>query len=58
MTVAEAIEKAEEILGTIPVSGRENVRKINTVFEILDASVAALNAPPKEAQPDEPPHAE
>jgi len=42
MTVIEAIGEAEKIIGTIPVSGRENVRKINAVFELLDASIAAL----------------
>lgn len=42
MTVIEAIAEAEKIIGTIPVSGRENVRKINAVFELLDASIAAL----------------
>lgn len=52
MTVVEAIAQAEEIIGSIPVAGRENVKKVNMVFEILDASIAALTAPPKEAQPE------
>lgn len=42
MTVIEAIGEAEKIIGTIPVAGRESVRKINAVFELLDASIAAL----------------
>lgn len=52
MTVIEAITQAENILGTIPVSGRESVKKINAIFDLLDASVAALNPPPEE-QPKE-----
>ena len=42
MTVIEAIGEAEKIIGTIPITGRENVRKANAVFELLDASIAAL----------------
>ena len=42
MTVIEAIGEVEKIIGTIPVAGRENVRKVNAVFELLDASIAAL----------------
>lgn len=42
MTVIEAIGEAEKIIGTIPVAGRESVRKVNAVFELLDASIAAL----------------
>lgn len=45
MTVAEAISKAEEILGSIPVVGRENVKRVNVVFDILDATIAVLNKP-------------
>ena len=46
MTVIEAISKAEEILGTIPVSGRDNVKKVNIVFDLLDASIAAFQKEP------------
>jgi hypothetical protein len=42
MTIVEALAEVEKIIGTIPVAGRENVRKINAVFELLDASIAAL----------------
>ena len=52
MTIPEAIAKAEELLGSISVNGRENVKKMNAVFDILDASIAALTTPPKETQPE------
>jgi hypothetical protein len=42
MTIGEALTKAEEILGSLPVSGRENVRKVNAIFELLDATMAAM----------------
>lgn len=42
MTIVEALAEAEKIIGRIPVAGRENVRKVNAVFELLDASIAAL----------------
>lgn len=42
MTVIEAIGEAEKIIGTIPITGRKNVQKANAVFELLDASIAAL----------------
>ena len=45
MTIIEAIGEAEKIIGTIPVAGRENVRKINAVFELLDATMAAMTQP-------------
>lgn len=47
MTVGEALTKAEEIIGTIPVNGRENVRKMNDVFALLDSVISALTQPPK-----------
>lgn len=47
MTVIEALTKAEEIIGTIPVNGRENVRKMNDVFGLLDSVISALAQPPK-----------
>lgn len=53
MTVIEAITQAENIIGTIPVAGRESVKKINAVFELLDASIAALNTPPEKAEEPE-----
>ena len=48
MTVIEALTKAEEIIGTIPVNGRENVRKMNDVFTLVDSVISALTQPPKE----------
>lgn len=48
MTVIEALAKAEEIIGTIPVNGRENVRKMNDVFTLVDSVISALTQPPKE----------
>lgn len=48
MTVIEALAKAEEIIGTIPVNGRENVRKMNDVFTLVDSVLSALTQPPKD----------
>lgn len=45
MTIIEAVVKAEEILGTIAVEGRDNVKKMNAVFDLLDASISAMNQP-------------
>lgn len=47
MTIVEAIAKAEEMLGSIPVNGRENVKKMNAVFDILDACIATINQKPE-----------
>ena len=52
MTVIEALNKAEEVLGSIAVSGRDNVKKVNVIFDLLDASIAALTKP-QETPPDE-----
>ena len=52
MTVIEALNKAEEVLGTVAVSGRDNVKKVNLIFDLLDASIGALTKP-QEAPPDE-----
>lgn len=52
MTIVEAIQKAEEIAGTIPVVGRQNVTKMNDIFSLLDASIAALTQPPQEGAQD------
>lgn len=52
MTVIEALTKAEEIIGTIPVSGRGDVRKMNDVFTLLDSVISALTQPPKEGEHD------
>ena len=48
MTVIEVLKNSEDILGTLEVSGRNNVKKINTLFDMLDAVIAALSAPPKD----------
>ena len=48
MTVIEVLKSTEDILGTIEVSGRNNVKKVNTMFDMLDAVIAALTAPPKD----------
>ena len=42
MTVIEVLNNVEEILGTVEVSGRNNVKKVNTLFDMLDATIAAL----------------
>lgn len=42
MTVIEALNKAEEILGTIPFNGKDAVKKANALFDIIDATVSAL----------------
>lgn len=47
MTVIEVLNNVESILGTVEVSGRGNVKKIGTIFDMLDAVIAALTAPPK-----------
>ena len=52
MTVIEALSKAEEILGTLPVAGRENVKKVNIVFDLLDASIAAFQKEPEKGGDD------
>lgn len=54
MTVIEALSNAEKIIGTIPVSGRENVRKMNDVFMLIDSVISALTQPPKEEPKDAP----
>ena len=43
MTIVEALAKAEEIIGSIPVNGRDNVKKMNALFDILDACIATIN---------------
>ena len=43
MTVIEALIKAEETIGAIPVSGRDNVRKMNDVFALVDSVISALS---------------
>lgn len=48
MTVIEALSTAEKIMGTIPVSGREDVHKMNDVFALMDSVISALTQPPKE----------
>lgn len=48
MTVIEALAKAEEIIGTIPVSGREDVHKMNDVFALMDSVISALTQPPRD----------
>ena len=48
MTVIEVLKNSEDILGSLEVSGRSNVRKINTLFDMLDAVIAALSTPPKD----------
>ena len=48
MTVIEVLKNTEDILGTLEVSGRNNVKKVNTMFDMLDAVIAALTAPPKD----------
>ena len=42
MTVIEVLKNTEDILGTLEVSGRNNVKKVNTMFDMLDATIAAL----------------
>lgn len=42
MTVLEVLKNSEDILGSLEVSGRNNVKKINTLFDMLDAVIAAL----------------
>lgn len=53
MTVIEAIGEAEKIIGTIPVAGRENVRKVNAIFELLDATIAAMTQPQEHEKGEE-----
>lgn len=53
MTVIEALKNTEEILGSLEVSGRNNVKKINMLFDMLDAVIAALSAPPKDEKGEE-----
>ena len=48
MTVIEVLKSTEDILGTIEVSGRNHVKKVNTMFDMLDAVIVALSAPPKD----------
>lgn len=52
MTVIDALNKAEEVLGTIAVTGRDNVKKVNLIFDLLDASIGALTKP-QEQEEDE-----
>lgn len=53
MTVIEALNKAEEILGSIAITGRDNVKKVNLIFDLMDASIAALDRGLQENQPKE-----
>lgn len=53
MTIGEALTKAEEILGSLPVSGRENVRKVNAIFELIDATMAAMTQPQEHEKGEE-----
>jgi hypothetical protein len=44
MTIIEALAKAEDILGTLSVEGRDKVKKVNAIFDLLEASINAMTA--------------
>lgn len=43
MSVEDAIKRVSEVLDTVSVSGRDNIAKLNTAMNILDACLNAIN---------------
>ena len=53
MTISEALKTVEEILAGIAVTGRENVRRMNQAFDLIDATIAALQQAKDDAEEKE-----